>query len=70
MAAKRKYARVGDEAKAYECSKKSCKWQGLYEEKQKKQMGYSICEMVCPICGHNEFYGLLELPSKILNKKK
>lgn len=57
---KRKYTRWGEEPKRYECSKKKCQWQGLDEEKARKRIDNYLTEHVCPRCGNNEFYGLLE----------
>lgn len=62
--AKRKYTRSGDKAEAYECTKKSCKWQGTQSEKSQRQLESGWLEDVCPKCGNNEFYGLLEAPKK------
>jgi hypothetical protein len=61
--AKRKYARMKEECKGYECSKKNCKWQGQDEDKNKKEISYCESELVCPKCGNNEFYGLLSAPT-------
>ena len=65
--AKRKYTKSGEEPKAYECTTKKCKWKGTDEEKLKKRTSkwgsrYEQ-EYVCPICGNNTFYGLLEAPA-------
>lgn len=58
--AKRKYTKSGEKANRYECCKRKCKWQGTDEEKSEKyirEKGW--IELVCPKCGNNEFYGLL-----------
>ena len=60
---KRKYARMKDECKGHECSKRNCKWQGQDEDKDKKEISYYESELVCPKCGNNEFYGLLSDPT-------
>ncbi|PIE50740.1 MAG: hypothetical protein CSA38_01880 [Flavobacteriales bacterium] len=62
--AKRKYARMSDKEVAYECTR--CKWQGLEEEKNSKNIDPEIemYEHICPNCGNNEFYGLLEYNKK------
>ena len=56
----RKYARFGEKFQSSECSKRSCKWQGVDGDKKtvEKEPGY--LEYVCPKCGNNEFYGLLK----------
>ncbi|ELY1992907.1 hypothetical protein SL054_002268 [Flavobacterium psychrophilum] len=64
MAQKRKYAKMRDEVKGYECCKKKCKWQGTDEQKGRKQISSYETEMVCPKCGNNEFYGLLDVPTQ------
>lgn len=65
MSQKRKYARMSDEnITNYECSKKKCKWQGTDEQKGRKEISYCESELVCPECGNNEFYGLLEAPTQ------
>ncbi|KGO88401.1 hypothetical protein Q765_00345 [Flavobacterium rivuli WB 3.3-2 = DSM 21788] len=56
---KQKYAKNGEAAAAYECSKRTCKWQGTTDQKAEKYNGYGITEHVCPKCGNNSFYGLL-----------
>ena len=38
MAAKRKYARMGEKSVKNECTNKKCKWQGTDEEKAKKRI--------------------------------
>lgn len=59
MAAKRKYARMGEKSERNECTNKKCKWQGKDEEKAKKRIDEYMTEDICPKCGNNEFYGLL-----------
>ncbi len=59
----RKYARIGESPVAYECANRKCKWQGTAGQKvTKRQGGSDELHRVCPSCGNNEFYGLLELP--------
>lgn len=58
--AKRKYARFGEKAVRYECTKKKCKWQGTDEQKGRRFRDEYQTDHVCPECGNNEFYGLLE----------
>ena len=58
--AKRKYTRMGEKPKGYECTKRSCKWQGLDSDKAFKKRDEDITDHVCPKCGNDEFYGLLE----------
>jgi len=62
MAKKRKYTNFREEPVRFECTKRKCKWQGLDSEKEQKSTDpeYKIYESVCPNCGNNEFYGLLE----------
>ena len=59
--AKRKYTRSGETAVRYECTKRACKWQGKEEEKEKapSKVDKGWYDHVCPNCGNNEFYGLL-----------
>ena len=59
MAAKRKYARMGEEVSKYECTNKKCKWQGTDEEKANKIISKIQKELCCPKCMNNEFYGLI-----------
>lgn len=61
MAKQRKYARMGEEVKGYECCKKNCKWQGTADQKVNKKIDSYSHTLVCPKCGNDEFYGLLEL---------
>lgn len=58
--AKRKYTRMGEKPKAYECINKKCKWIGLDIEKLLKPINEYQKEHVCPKCGNANFYGLLE----------
>lgn len=60
---------MNDQAKGYECSNKKCKWTGTDEQKAKRKLDAITSELVCPECGNNSFYGLLELPTKI-NKQE
>lgn len=60
MGRPRKYARMHETAVAFECTKRSCKWQGLDTEKNLIPINAIQKEYVCPNCGNNEFYGLLE----------
>lgn len=46
-----------------ECTNKKCLWQGTSEEKAKKRINEDWFELVCPICGNNDFYRLAELVS-------
>ena len=39
---------------------RKCKWQGKDEEKAKKRIDEYMTEDICPKCGKNEFYGLLQ----------
>lgn len=61
---KRKYTRFGETPVAYQCTRKTCSWQGLDSEKKETQIEPGYFEHVCPDCYNNEFYGLLELPEK------
>jgi len=56
---KRKYTRMDEEAVAYECTKRKCKWQGTECEKAIRPYATGGGEHVCPNCGNAEFYGLL-----------
>lgn len=60
MPVKRKYARSGEAYSRYECTKRKCKWQGDDSEKSQKQLNGHMSELVCPKCGNNEFYMLLD----------
>ena len=59
--AKRKYTRFNEKSVRYECTKRSCKWQGTDKEWVQKRTDpeYQTTEATCPKCGNNEFYGLL-----------
>ena len=59
MTAKRKYTRFGEKSTKHECTNKKCKWQGTDSDKESKELEPGYCELVCPHCGNNEFYGLL-----------
>lgn len=65
--AKRKYIRMGEIAVAYQCTNKKCKWEGLSSEKKlsKPDDEYGMRTHLCPNCGKDEFYGLLELPERL-----
>lgn len=65
--ANKKYATFSDpktENPTYECVKRKCKWQGKENEKEKVRTDpvYLMFKIVCPKCGHDEFYTLLEQP--------
>lgn len=57
---KRKYAKFGEDHSIYECKVWSCKWQGTEDEKKLKRCDKYSHELVCPSCGNNEFYELLD----------
>lgn len=57
---KRKYTRGKEEAQGHECCNKKCKWQGQDEDKFLKKIDVGHFVLVCPNCGKDEFYGLLE----------
>lgn len=67
--AKRKYTRMGETPIAFECTKTKCKWQGTADQKASKRINEYSTESICPECGHNEFYGLLELKPQTTNHK-
>jgi hypothetical protein len=59
--ARRKYARMNEPVQGYECCNKKCKWQGNDEDKSLTHPdGDGFQKHVCPKCGNDEFYGLLE----------
>jgi hypothetical protein len=61
MGRKRKYTRSGDVAQGYECTKIKCKWQGTEDDKASRmKSGTSWIEHICPNCGNEDFYGLVE----------
>lgn len=60
MPAKRKYARNFEKVTRYECTRRKCKWQGTEKEKAEKRIDEFMTELVCPKCGNNEFFGLLD----------
>ena len=62
--AKRKYTKFREEPVAYECTNRKCKWQGLDEEKERKRVSNIVTKFVCPDCGKDEFYGLVEYERK------
>jgi len=51
---------MGEKSERNECTNKKCKWQGKDEEKAKKRIDEYMTEDICPKCGNNEFYGLLQ----------
>ena len=70
--AKRKYTKTFETPKGYECTKKNCKWQMSAEPDQRtdRSINADVSEKVCPKCGNNKFYGLLEEPEAVLSRKK
>ena len=60
MGRKRKYARFGEKAVRYECTKQKCKWQGTDKEKDTIPVSSIESYLGCPKCGNEVFYGLLE----------
>ena len=68
---KSKYAKFGEDHSMYECTIWSCKWQGTEDKKKLKRHNKYSHELVCPACGNNEFYGLLdERVDELLENKK
>lgn len=63
--AKRKYTRGAEEPASYECTKRTCKWQGTDEQKNEKRINSCMKVLVCPNCGNDEFYGLLKVTTTI-----
>ena len=59
---KRKFTKNGEKPVRYQCTNKECKWEGKDEEKLEKRMIIhdNDLHLVCPECGRNEFFGLLE----------
>lgn len=55
-----KYTTYGETPVKFECSKKKCKWQGTIEEQATRKTSNISKEYVCPNCGNNEFYGLIQ----------
>lgn len=67
---KRKYTVFGETAVAQECSNANCKWQGHWEEMDKALDDDGLCTVnVCPDCGNDEFYGLIEIPVAVRFKQ-
>lgn len=62
---KRKYTRRGDVAVAHECCNRKCKWQGFDKQKSLRKEPNGFSTHICPECGNDEFYGLLELPEHL-----
>jgi hypothetical protein len=57
--AKRKYVKMGETPVRFKCTKTLCGWEGTHEEKEgKDDDGWTT--LICPECGNEEFYGLLE----------
>lgn len=56
---KRKYARNGEKPKSYKCTNKKCNWEGKESEKKTSSIDECMNELICPNCGKNEFYGIL-----------
>jgi hypothetical protein len=61
--AKRKYTRMRETAKAYECTKIKCKWQGMDDEKSRRRINKYQEVYIFPKCGNDEFYGLIDFPT-------
>ena len=59
---RRKYTRGKEEPKGWECCNRKCKWQGQDEEKGERKIDSSHTILICPQCGKDDFYGLLEKP--------
>ncbi|KVV14834.1 hypothetical protein [Flavobacterium sp. TAB 87] len=58
---KMRFVRYGEKPTAYQCTKKTCKWEGPFDQQVKVRKRRSCdSEYVCPKCGHNEFYGIVE----------
>lgn len=55
---KRKYTRARETPSKYECTKRSCKWEGTKKEKAHK-MEEDWLVHICPECGNDEFYGII-----------
>lgn len=62
---KRKYTRFGEKSVAFSCTNVKCKWEGLDEEKEFRKEADGWNTHICPDCGNEEFYGLLELPTRL-----
>lgn len=62
---KRKYTKAGESCLGFKCTKNNCNWEGLDEERSTVKKDDMWEEFVCPKCGNNEFYGLIEKPKKI-----
>lgn len=65
----RKYVNTNETPQAYECTKEKCSWQGEHQEKHKRYSSDGWATSVCPNCGNDEFYGLVEKPKKPANTK-
>jgi hypothetical protein len=63
---KRKFVKNGEKPVAYQCCRRTCKWEGLFSEKLiiPKPNDAIMSIYVCPKCGHDTFYGLVEVPIK------
>lgn len=59
----KKYTNEHSKAKGWECCNKKCKWQGLQGEKEIIQVD-GFQKEVCPKCGEESFYALVEDPIK------
>lgn len=57
---KRKYTRGNEKPIRFECTKRTCKWQGKQSEQAQVKDADGWTDNVCPKCGNDEFYGLLE----------
>ena len=60
---KRKFTKMHEDPKGYECCKRNCKWQGQDKGKIHKKISKVHYELICPKCGNNEFYGLIDNPT-------
>ncbi|NRT11507.1 hypothetical protein [Flavobacterium sp. 14A] len=61
---KRKYTRMKEQPKGYECCNKKCKWQGQIADQVPVEVVNGFFDHACPKCGKFEFYGLIENPIK------
>ena len=59
-----------EESTVHECTNRKCKWRGTNEEKLKKPADAIRTDLVCPDCGNDNFFRLLDSWVEMQKNKK